>query len=193
MNASGDEPAYLELPLGGFLDLTASRTPAPGGGAALAVTVALAASLSGMAARFSTDHLPEATALAERSDSLRDEAAALAQADANAYERVLAAKRGEGESPNVQEALSEAADVLLAVAEIGSEVAEISARIVEAGNPNLKGDAISAVLLANAAVRAAATLVEINLSGAGAGDERPGRAGELARSAAAARRIAEEG
>ncbi len=189
MNAPGDEPAYLELPLADFLDLTAARTPAPGGGAAVAVTVALAASLSAMAARFSTDHLPEAAALAERSNSLRDEAASLAQADATAYGRVLAAKRGE-ESQNVREALLDAANVPLAVAGIGSEVARISARLVEKGNPNLKGDAISAVLLAEAAVRAATALVEINLSGAETG-ERLERAGELVRSAAEARRIVE--
>lgn len=192
MNASGDEPPYPQLPLSRFLDLTASRTPAPGGGAVLAVAIALAASLSGMAARFSTDHFPEAAALAERSDSLRDEAAALAQADATAYERVLAAQRGEGGSQNVREALSEAADVPLDVAEIGSEVATISARIVEEGNPNVKGDAISAVLLADAAVRAAASLVGINLSAAEP-DERLERAGELVQTAAAARQIAEEG
>lgn len=192
MNASGNEPAYLELTLGGFLDLSASRTPAPGGGAALAVTVALAASLSGMAARFSADHLPEAAALAGRSDSLRDEAAALAQADATAYERVLAAKRGGGEDRNVREALSDAADVPLAVAEIGSEVAEIAVRIVERGNPNLRGDAVAAALLAEAGVRAAATLAEINLSGSEP-DERLERAGELVQTAAAARRVAEDG
>lgn len=191
MNAPNDEPPYSQLPLTEFLDLTASRTPAPGGGAALAVAVALAASLSGMAARFSTDQLPEAAALAGRSDSLSDEAAALAPADATAYERVLAAKRGEGESQYVREALSAAADVPLAVAGIGSEVASIAAHIVEEGNPNLKGDALSAVLLADAAVRAAATLVEMNLSGAEP-DERLERAGELVRIAAAARRIAEE-
>ncbi len=153
------------------------------------MTVALAASLSAMAARFSTDHLPEAAALAERSNSLRDEAASLAQADATAYGRVLAAKRGE-ESQNVREALLDAANVPLAVAGIGSEVARISARLVEKGNPNLKGDAISAVLLAEAAVRAATALVEINLSGAETG-ERLERAGELVRSAAEARRIVE--
>lgn len=191
MNSPNDEPPYSQLPLASFLDLTASRTPAPGGGAALAVAVALAASLSGMAARFSTDHLPEAAALAERSDSLRDEAAALAQADANAYERVLAAQRDQ-KSQGVREALSEAADVPLAVAGIGSEVADIAARLVEEGNPNLKGDAISAVLLADAAVRAAAALVEINLSGSDAGDERLERASGLVQIAVAARRMVEE-
>ena len=55
MTATGDVPDYAQLPLGCFLDMVASREPAPGGGASAAV--ALAAALSSMAARFSTEHL----------------------------------------------------------------------------------------------------------------------------------------
>jgi formiminotransferase-cyclodeaminase len=39
-------PDYTELPLGCFLDMVASREPAPGGGASAAVAVALAAALA---------------------------------------------------------------------------------------------------------------------------------------------------
>ena len=53
MTATDDIPDYAELPLGCFLDMVASREPAPGGGASAAVAVALAAALSSMAARFS--------------------------------------------------------------------------------------------------------------------------------------------
>ena len=52
-------PDYAELPLGRFLDMVASREPAPGGGASAAVAVALVAALSSMAARFSIEHLAE--------------------------------------------------------------------------------------------------------------------------------------
>jgi formiminotetrahydrofolate cyclodeaminase len=79
----------------------------------------------------------------------------------------------------VSDALSGATDVPLAIAEIGNEVAGIAARLVEDGNPNLQGDAIAAVLLAEAGVRAATVLVEINLSSANAEDDRLGRANEL--------------
>ena len=59
-------PDYTELPLARFLDMVASREPAPGGGASAAVAVALAAALTSMAARFSTDHLTDAETIAAR-------------------------------------------------------------------------------------------------------------------------------
>jgi methenyltetrahydrofolate cyclohydrolase len=183
----GDTPDYLQLPLSRFLDLVASGDPAPAGGSVAAIAVALAAGLSAMAARLSTDHLSDAPKLAARSDSLRSGTALLAQADVAAYSRVLAAQR-EG---NAQDALSQAADVPLAVAAAGAEVAEISARLARDGNPNLEGDALAAALLAEAAVRAATHLAKINLSSAGLGDRRLTRVEELAEAAASARSAAE--
>jgi formiminotetrahydrofolate cyclodeaminase len=187
-------PDYLELPVGRFLDLVASGESAPGGGSAAAVSVALAAGLSSMAARLSTKQLTDSAVLAQRAERLRERVAPLAQADADTYGLVLAAQR----TPNtddrdgrVRSALSDAADVPLAVAEAGAEVAKIAARLASDGNPNLKGDAICALMLANAGVRAAATLVEINLSDGGIEDGRPGRARQLVEAAASARRSVE--
>jgi methenyltetrahydrofolate cyclohydrolase len=193
---AGDTPDYLELPVGRFLDLLASGESAPGGGSAIAVSVALAASLSSMAARLSTKHLADATGLVERAAGLRERVAPLARADAVAYGRVLVAQRAR-EAPyrdgDVRAALSEAADVPLAVAEAGAEVASIAARLASDGNPNLEGDALCAVLLADAGVRAAVRLVEINLSGEPGEDGRLERARELVETAASARRSAEGG
>jgi formiminotetrahydrofolate cyclodeaminase len=193
---AGDTPDYLELPVGRFLDLLASGESAPGGGSAIAVSVALAASLSIMAARLSTKHLADATGLVERAEGLRERVAPLARADAVAYGRVLVAQRAR-EAPyrdgDVRAALSEAADVPLAVAETGAEVASIAARLASDGNPNLEGDALCAVLLADAGVRAAVRLVEINLSGEPGEDGRLERARELVETAASARRSAEGG
>jgi methenyltetrahydrofolate cyclohydrolase len=180
----GDTPDYLQLPLGRFLDLVAAEGPAPSGGSVVAVAVALAAGLSAMASRLSTDHLPDASKLAKLSDSLRSKTAPLAQTDAVAYGRVLAAREGS----SVRDALSRAADVPLAVAEAGAEVAEISARLARDGNPNLQGDAIAAALLAEAGVRAAARLAKINLSSAGIEDGRSARADELVEAATTASR-----
>src|SRR5215204_3823409 len=180
---------YLDLPLRDFLDLVASGGPAPGGGSVAAVTVALAAGLSGMAARLSTDQL--ADGLAARADALRRRAEPLATADAESYRRVLDAYRlprepdPETRRERVRDALSGAADVPLAVAEVGSEVAGIAARLVEEGNPNLEGDTMTAVLLADAGVRAAAALAEINLSSANMEDDRLGRANEVVEETAA--------
>ena len=184
---------YLDLPLREFLDLVASGNPAPGGGSVAAVAVALAAGLSGMAARLSAGQLADADGLAERADAARRRVAPLARIDAESYRRVLDAYRepdSETRRERVSDALSGATDVPLAVAEIGNEVAGIAARLVEEGNTNLVGDAITAVLLAEAGVRAAVTLAEINLSSANLDDDRLGRANELVdETASTARRI----
>jgi formiminotetrahydrofolate cyclodeaminase len=190
--------SYLEQPLAGFLDSVASDEPAPGGGAATAVAVALAAGLSGMAARLSTDHLAGAAGLSERADRLRRRVAPLAQEDATAYGHVLTAYRNQDygdpkvRRERIRTALSDAADVPLAIAEAGAEAAEIAARLAREGNPNLRGDAVAAALLAEAGVRAAAVLVEINTAAGEISDDRVERAGELVtRAVGAAREIAE--
>jgi formiminotetrahydrofolate cyclodeaminase len=184
---------YLDLPLRGFLDLVASGRPAPGGGSVAAIAVALAAGLSGMAARLSAGQLVDADGLADRADAARRRVAPLARIDAESYGRVLDAYRepdSEIRRERVSDALSGATDVPLAVAEIGHEVAGIAARLVEEGNPNLEGDAIAAVLLAEAGVRAATVLVEINLSSANVEDDRLGRANKLVdKTASTARRV----
>jgi formiminotetrahydrofolate cyclodeaminase len=81
------------------------------------------------------------------------------------------------------DALSQASMVPMEVAEIGSEVAAVAAAVAAGGNPNVRGDAVTAALLAAAGARAAAALVRINLAGA-EGDDRPARAEHLASGAA---------
>jgi len=165
----------------GFLDQLAARTPAPGGGGAAAVTGAMAAGLVAMAARFSARQLPGAGELADQADQWRRQAAALADLDARAYTAVLDA--GPGQRP---EALLGAALVPLEIAGIGARVAALAAQLAEAGNPNLRGDAMTGALLAAASARSAACLVDIN---AGLGGLDPGlsrRAGQAAADASAA-------
>jgi formiminotetrahydrofolate cyclodeaminase len=125
-------PDYLGVSLGKFLDLVASDAPAPGGGSVAAVAVALAAGLSGMAARLSAGRLADAPELADQSDALRLRVAPLATADAESYRSVLAAYREpdpETRKARARDALSGAADVPLAVAVAGSEVVGIAARL----------------------------------------------------------------
>jgi formiminotetrahydrofolate cyclodeaminase len=185
---------YLEQPLADFLDSVASGEPAPGGGSVAAVAVALAAGLCSMAAHLSADHLADAAELTERAERLRRRVAPLAQEDATAYGRVLAVNRAsrdrnpEERQQRIRTALSGAADVPLAVAEVAAMVAEISGRLAREGNPNLRGDAVAAALLAEAGARAAAVLVEINLGAGEIADDRLERAGEFAARAAGAAR-----
>ena len=74
----------------------------------------------------------------------------------------------------------------LAIAEAGAEAAEIGLEVVRGSNPRVRGDAITGVLLAEAAAAAAAALVEINLEGLGE-DQRLAGAREARRRAAEAR------
>jgi len=155
--------SFLDQPVRGFLDQLAARTPTPGGGGAAAVTGAMAAGLVAMAARFSASRLPGAGDLADQADELRRRAAALADLDAQAYAAVLDALRLPREAGQRREALLGAAVVPLEIAEIGAEVAQLALQVAEAGNPNLRGDAVTGALLASASARSAASLVDINV------------------------------
>ena len=192
-------PDYPGLPLGEFFDSVASDSPAPGGGGAAAVAASLAAGLAGMSARLSSGYLSDAAGLAERADRLRERRAPLARADAEAYGRVRAALRLPPDDPGrreaVDQALGEAADVPLTVAELARDAAEISARLVREGNPNLQGDALSALYLAEAAARSAAELVRLNVESIqnGNGEDRGARASRLYQETAALARRASEG
>ena len=191
-------PGYLDLPLGEFLDRVAAREPAPGGGAVAAAAVAMAAALAAMAARFSDGHLDDAEAVAGRAESLRRAVEPLADADAEAYGKVIEAfalPREPDEDARelrrqaIGRALQGAAEVPLRVAEAAAEVAGLAATLAEGGNPNLRGDAITAGLVAAAGARSAASLVVINVGdrdplavrAAGLAEEADAAAGRVAR------------
>jgi len=183
----------VDSSLDDFLDRLAARTPAPGGGGAAAVTGAMAAGLVAMAARFSVAQLPGALDLAEQADELRRRVAGLAEADAVAYAAVLDARRRSGErsrerSGDLREALRGAVAVPLEIAEIGARVAALALHVAAAGNPNLRGDAVTGAVLAAASARGAACLVEINVAW---GELEPGLSRRAAQAAAAAGDAAE--
>jgi formiminotetrahydrofolate cyclodeaminase len=163
-----------------FLDRTASAEPAPSGGSVAAVAVAMAAGLVAMAARLAHEW-PKAGEVVERAEVLRSQMATLALADEDAYAKVIEVLRLPPDSPSrsaeLEAALSGAADVPLAVAEAGAEVAALAALVAQEGNDRLRGDSLVAVELAEAGARGAAALVAINL--AGRDDPRIGRAKDL--------------
>jgi methenyltetrahydrofolate cyclohydrolase len=159
--------SFLDEPVRGFLDQLAARTPTPGGGGAAAVTGAMAAGLVAMAARFSATRLPGAGELADQADELRRRLDQLADLDARAYAAVLDALRLPREASERevqrQEALLGAVLVPLEIAEIGARVAAMAVQVAGAGNPNLRGDAVTGAVLAAASARSAACLVDINV------------------------------
>jgi formiminotetrahydrofolate cyclodeaminase len=156
---SGSSPkSFLDQPVRGFLAGLAARTPTPGGGGAAAVTGAMAAGLVAMAARFSAKQLPEAGDLADQADQSQYMASQLVDMDARAYTRVLATR-----GPEREQALLGAAMIPLEIAAVGARVARLAVRVAEAGNPNLRGDAVTGAVLAAASARSAASLVDINV------------------------------
>lgn len=181
--------SLLDLTVRDLLDAAAARTPAPGGGGAAALTTALAAALTGMAARFADG--AEAERAAERADDLRAAVTPLADADAAAYRAYLAATRLPRADPGRAEAIAAARrgtiEVPARITELAGEVAEIAADLARSGNPNLHGDAAAAVHLAAASATTAAELIAANVVDDAEAGERD-RAREIA---AAARALAE--
>ena len=167
-----------------FCDTVAAETPAPGGGSVAAIVAAFGAALAAMVARFSTEQWEEAPGAVAQAEALRARLLPLADEDARAYESVLVALRlprelqPEARDAAIGEALSRAANVPLTIAETALDVSSLAAELAERGNPNLRGDAATAAVVGEAAVRATANLVEINLA-MRADDERIARAREL--------------
>lgn len=161
--------SFSEMTVEQLLDLLAARTSAPASGSAAGVTVALAAALCAMSARFSASSFGAADDIAETADRLRERALRLAEEDARAYAAVIKARRlpATVSWPERKDALGKALVLAVAVprqiAEIGAEIGMLASRIATEGNANVLGDALSAMLLAEAAASAASTIAEINL------------------------------
>jgi len=153
--------SFLDASVKEFLDAVPARTPAPGGGAVAAVALALAAGLTGMAARFAPDDWKRRAEVVGLAEELRARAEPLADADAEAYGAFMAARTAE----NVERIVA----IPFELAEIAAEVAELAAAVANEGNPNVSGDAAAGADLAAAVASIAARLVEIN---APAGDAR---------------------
>ena len=187
--------AFADQSLHDLLDAVAAQQPAPGGGCSAAWAGAFGAGLVEMVASFTLTR-PKYAGVHHRMGHVRHDAKVLrkrllelAEADADAYEPVLAAMRMPERHPlrerKLEDAQSKAAEVPLATAEAAADVAEHAAEAARVGNAHLTGDAITGALLAEAACRSAARLVEINL--AGRVDPRQARATGAVKRAALAR------
>jgi methenyltetrahydrofolate cyclohydrolase len=151
-------------PLESFLAAVAEATPAPGGGTSAAVTAALAAALVEMAARIGSAKKGSAEtggprAPAAQASELRARALRLAEEELSSYAPVLEAR-----TPEERElALGVASEPPARVAETAAEVAELGVHVAQSSSAAVRGDALTGVVLAEAAAAAAARLVEINV------------------------------
>jgi formiminotetrahydrofolate cyclodeaminase len=151
-------------PLESFLAAVAEATPAPGGGTSAAVTAALAAALVEMAARIGSAKKGSAEtggprAPGAQASELRARALRLAEEELSSYAPVLEAR-----TPEERElALGVASEPPARVAETAAEVAELGVHVAQSSSAAVRGDALTGVVLAEAAAAAAARLVEINV------------------------------
>lgn len=190
--------SYVDHRLDEFLLLVAAREPAPGGGAVAALTVSLAAGLVAMAARYSDRQLPGTERVVSDMERFRQRAALLADTDSDTYRAVIAVSEATRDADpayrhtQLRSALHRAAEVPLEVTQVGAAIARAGAPIVRQGSPSARGDALTGVLLAEAAVRCAAHLVAINVQAGGCDEELVGRATRNVELAADAARSAQE-
>ncbi len=163
--------SLLERTVGEFLSSLASDDPTPGGGSAAALAAAQAAALVAMVARLSAkEHAEAADVALRRAERLRAALADLVDADAQAFDAVMAAYRLPKGAPEeqtrrrdaVQRALIAASEVPLRVADRAVEVLAAAAGLVGEANPNAVSDLGVAAVLAEAGAAGAGLNVLIN-------------------------------
>ena len=138
-----------ELRVGEFLAALGERTPTPASGAATALTGALAAALTELAARFAEDEdaIVRAKAAVLRLAELADE-------DAAAYTAFMADRSDENRARIIE--------VPQEIAARADEVAALAEGVRSRLTSSVAGDAEAAVELAQAAARVARRLAELN-------------------------------
>jgi len=169
--------AFAEESLKAFLDELASDSPAPGGGSVAALAGALGAALVSMVASLTMgsekyrNNWEQMGEVRDESERLRGRFLELMNEDAEAFNSFIAAlklpRSTEVQKSSRREAISAAAkritEVPLDTLGLCADVASLALKVAELGNPNAVSDAGSAALMAEAAGKAAAYNVRINL------------------------------
>lgn len=159
-----------------WLEALASSAPAPGGGAAAGLEVAIAAALVEMVCNLTigkpayAEHDAAMTVARDRARAIRTEAIELVDEDAAAFNAVIAAyklpRESDGEraarSEAIQDALTLAADVPRRTAAAAAASIDLGEAILAGANPNVLSDIAAAAAAARAALDTARVNVEIN-------------------------------
>lgn len=175
---SPSSPTVAGTSTGAFLDALASAAPTPGGGGAAALMGATGAALIAMVCNLTRGRPgfeaveADITALLAQAQARRAELLALVDADAVAFNALMAAYRlPRAEDPAaraersaaIQQGLIGATEAPLACAEAAAAVVALCAPAAQKGNPQVLSDVGVAVLAARAALQSAALNVQINL------------------------------
>jgi formiminotetrahydrofolate cyclodeaminase len=159
-----------------FLDQLAARVPAPGGGATAALHAAQAAALLAMVARYSDGAKYDAelmNRIVTEADALREDALALADADAAAFGAVAEAYRlprateqeKAARSASISSALAGAARPPADVVRTALLLVSLAEELWPAGNRGMITDVAAAAEAARAAAVTARMMIEVNLTG----------------------------
>ncbi len=178
MRKSSDS-TLQNLTLTGFADMTASESPAPGGGSISAYMGTLSAALGTMVANLSAgkkgweDKLEVFSDFAEKGQKLKVRLLKLVDEDTMAFNNIMLAfglpKTTDGEKLARKEALQQATkgaiEVPLMVMQKSLEAMHLAKAMAEKGNPNSVSDAGVGALCARSAVMGAHLNVKINAGG----------------------------
>lgn len=166
-----------DLTVEGFVDITASDAPAPGGGSVSALAGALAASLAEMVANLTVGKAKyaeveeEMKELAAAGAVIRKELVEDIQKDSSSFNLYMDAigmpkdtdEEKAARREAMQNGLKAAAQVPLSVAETAFKIFPIAEAVVGRGNTNAVTDGLVAAMMARTAVIGALFNVKINL------------------------------
>lgn len=166
-----------KLTVEGFINETASSSPAPGGGSIAALNAASSAALIAMVAQLTLGKEKYAAAqeemqeVAGKAGALKDQFLAFIDEDSSAFNKIMAAfklpkdtdEAKKARSAAIQDATKEAALVPFKVGQKANELFALAEAVILRGNPNAVTDGAVAAMNARAAVRGAFLNVKINL------------------------------
>ena len=169
----------VDLTITGFVNETASESPAPGGGSISAAMGAMGASLGTMVANLSAhkrgwdDRWEEFSDWAVKGKYYQEELLKMIDEDTNAFNKIMDAfslpKKSEEEKTDrnkaIQDATRYAIEVPFKVMNLCYESMEVMKTMAEMGNPNSVSDAGVGAIAALAGVKGAFLNVKINAGG----------------------------
>jgi len=171
------DKALVRMNVADFTDEVSRHTPAPGGGSIAALCGALGAALSSMVANLahgrqgSEPRDAELLSIAERAQEVKDRLVEAIDADTDAFNAYMEARRLPQDTPErkaareakMQEGLRQAVSVPLSTAELSFEALQLAGRAARAGNPASITDAAVGAQVAFAGVRGGIWNVLVNL------------------------------
>ena len=172
----GSAAKLIDLTAKGFANLTASESPAPGGGSVSAYMGALGAALGTMVANLSShkagwDHRwDEFSKWAEKGQSIMNEMLFLVDEDTNSFNKIIEAfglpKESDAEkaarSAAIQAATQYATEIPLRTMKVAYSGFDLIEEMVKEGNPNSVSDAGVGALAIRSAIYGAYMNVRIN-------------------------------